>query len=359
MGSRGPRRSCKATFSQRRGRVYHAAARVSGGGAVAPGSAEVLPGRHVVVFHSPRAACYAALVDAAEGGQHEVEQPLARGPALHRSEGTFRGVGRTRLYWCRWSPVQPEPEAPVVVLMHGYGEHCRAYAELAEALVGRGFVVAGFDARGHGRSGGQRGFVARYSDYVEDLGRFVQSTRAALPGRPLALLGHSNGGLIAIRAVQGGLPDVSRLLLCSPAVQLHERRRPVPDWLARGLSVLVGRLPLPSNVAPDALTRDVELARRRAEDPWAHRTATPRWYWSARMEGEEAFRQVDHLVLPTLVLIGGEDTLVEPSAVRRFYELIPASEKRLIVRPEGRHELLNELDRRQTYELIGNWVGCA
>ncbi len=56
-----------------------------------------------------------------------------------------------------------------IVLVHGYGEHSGRYAQRVESMVSRGYRVLAPDMRGHGRSGGQRGYVKRYDQYVEDL----------------------------------------------------------------------------------------------------------------------------------------------------------------------------------------------
>ncbi len=52
-----------------------------------------------------------------------------------------------------------------VVLVHGYAEHMGRYTWLTESLVAAGYDCDLFDLRGHGRSGGSRGHVARFADY--------------------------------------------------------------------------------------------------------------------------------------------------------------------------------------------------
>jgi len=267
----------------------------------------------------------------------------------------------TRLYHCEW---WPEPsgahgsgaDGTVVVLMHGFAEHCRRYDELAEHLLQRGIAVCRIDARGHGRSSGQRGYVASYDDHVGDLRAYVERVAALAPGRPLALLGHSNGGLTAIRALQHGLPAVSSLVLTNPYLQLRAARKPVPDALARWLSRVAGRLPLPNGLRPGDLTHDVRLQEAVRRDPWVHRVATPRWYWSALLAGRAALEEASKLALPLLLILGAADPVAEPSASRAFYERVAALDKQLVLRQGELHEVLNEVERHSLFALISDWL---
>ena len=286
--------------------------------------------------------------------------PLAlTGPAgASRSEGYFERPSGVRLYQCHWHAAAPGPH---LVLMHGFAEHCRRYDELSEYLLGQGIGVSRFDARGHGRSSGQRGYVARFEDYVEDLQAFVRHTAELSPERPLVLLGHSNGGLIAIRAVQQGLPAVRGLVLSNPLLELRAARKPVPDALARLLSWGAGRLPLPNGVRPGDLTHEPAVLRALLEDPWIHRVGTPRWYWSATLAGRAALADAARVTLPLLALVGELDPLVEPRGVTQFHERAASRDKQLITRRGELHEILNETERRSLFELIQAWLArvCA
>src|SRR6185295_5625226 len=174
--------------------------------------------------------------------------------------------------------------------------------------------------------------------------------------RSLALLGHSNGGLIAILAAQRGLAPLSGLVLSNPLIELRTARRPVSDGVARWLSWGVGRLPLPNGVRPADLTHDARLQQAVRRDRWCHHVATPRWYWSTRLAGRAALAEASRLTLPALVIVGELDPLVEPRSVRAFYEQMAARDKQLLTRPGELHEVLNELDRRSLFEHIADWL---
>ena len=96
-----------------------------------------------------------------------------------------------------------EPEgAPAhasVVIGGAMGVRQDYYAPFSEWLSSQGFRVTTFDYRGSGDSlpdtanGGLRGFQADLMDWASDYEAVVDSAKAALPGAPLYLLGHSLG----------------------------------------------------------------------------------------------------------------------------------------------------------------------
>jgi alpha-beta hydrolase superfamily lysophospholipase len=278
-----------------------------------------------------------------------------------RTEGYLdRGAG-VRLYCCEWlsnavTAAASAPPRAIVVLLHGYGEHCRRYDEFAEFLLTRGHGVCRLDARGHGRSLGQRGHIQGYSEYVTDLAAYVDRVSVAHPGAPIVLMGHSNGGLTAIRAVQAGLAPVQALVLTSPLLGLRQRRKPVPDGLARLLSWGAARLPLPSGIRSSDLTHDQAMLDAHAADKWRHRVATPRWYWSMTLAGRQALADAQQVALPLLVVQAELDPMVDPAAVASFYAAAASLDKRLVTRTGEFHEVLNEVNRRELFGMIADWI---
>jgi alpha-beta hydrolase superfamily lysophospholipase len=283
----------------------------------------------------------------------------ARGPGQHRVEG-YLERGDARLYYCHWEPDGVDAallaRGCLVVIMHGYGEHCRRYDELASFLLSRGHAVSRFDARGHGRSSGQRGHVAGYAQYVADLAAFVAHACARQPKRRLFLLGHSNGGLIVIRALQQGLLGVAGVILSSPLLNLPPRSKPLPDWAARLLSAGVPRLPLPSGIRASDLTHDQGLLEAMQSDRWLHRQATPRWYWSMLKAGQSALEEAHRVTVPVLTLQGELDSMIDCDAVAQLHAGMLAVDKQLVVRRGEYHEVLNELDREALFTLLANWL---
>lgn len=98
---------------------------------------------------------------------------------------------------------------PAIVLVAGSGPMDRdetaygipIFGQLAGALADRGFLVLRYDKRGVGQSGG-RPESATLGDYAEDLRAAVRfmTDRKDVDPRRLAVLGHSEGGAVAMLA---------------------------------------------------------------------------------------------------------------------------------------------------------------
>ncbi len=92
----------------------------------------------------------------------------------------------------------------------------RPFRQIADTLGRRGIAVLRLDDRGIGASGGRRGTSADYAQDIEAALRYL-TTRPEIDAKRLALLGHSEGGLIApMVAVQDTLVKAI-VLLAGPA----------------------------------------------------------------------------------------------------------------------------------------------
>src|SRR6266542_1235443 len=192
---------------------------------------------------------------------------------IHK-DGDFAGHGGLRLHWQAWLP---EGEVRAVLLVaHGYAEHSGRYGNLVEAMVPRGFALYALDHRGHGRSEGPRGHVGRFAEFIADLHALRVRAEEGQRGKPLVVLGHSMGGLIAIRYLLFHASGVAGAVLSSPALGILNEPARALRWVARILSWIAPRTSFQSNVEPEFLSRDPAVGRAYADDPLVHRRASVR-----------------------------------------------------------------------------------
>src|SRR5438477_12790779 len=109
-------------------------------------------------------------------------------------EGEVRVPRGPRLFTCQYR--MAGTARGEVVLLHGYDDHCGRYAEACAALAGAGYLVRTFDFRGHGRSGGLRGYCRRWEEYLDDLAA-VMALREDGDSSPPFLVAQSHGALVA------------------------------------------------------------------------------------------------------------------------------------------------------------------
>ncbi|MEZ5972282.1 MAG: alpha/beta hydrolase [Hyphomonadaceae bacterium] len=243
-----------------------------------------------------------------------------------------------------------------VLLTHGFAEYAERYVEHYHQLIPRlnalGFDVLAFDVRGHGRSPGARG-VADINKTVAD----HQAARRALSGdsKPLFLFGHSLGGLITAASVANDGNGVAGVILSAPALLIEAP--PHLRAIAKIFALLSPGLRLLPASDASAISRiDTEVQAYKT-DPMISALSIPAKVGATAIAtAETAWTRYPQWTTPVLVLHGEKDTLTDPSGSKRFFEMIGAQDKQLQLYPEGRHELLNDLDRDAAMEVIKSWL---
>ncbi|MEO7072570.1 MAG: lysophospholipase [Rhodanobacter sp.] len=258
-----------------------------------------------------------------------------------------------QLYVRDWPQAQARE---AVLFVHGLGEHSGRYARLARWFNQRSYAVRSYDQRGHGQSPGQRGALRRGDDLLQDLAAVYGDFAGALP-RPPLLLGHSMGGLVALRAVLDGRIVPPALVLSSPA--LRSRERPWLIALARGLTRIAPRLPLRNRLRASGISHDSQIVTDYLNDPLRTGWITPRLADVIFRAGASCIADAGQLALPTLLLVAESDRLVDPSGSREFARRAAAGGQ-LTTRFFSMlyHELLNEAEpwRAQVFLQLADWL---
>src|SRR6184192_3328433 len=157
---------------------------------------------------------------------------------------TFASRDGTTLHELHWPASSP---VGGVALIHGYGEHIARYDQVGKALAARGLTVRGIDFRGHGQSAGARGHIRRFDEYLDDLAALIARCAPELSGRPLFLVAHSMGGLVAAEyLLKHGSEPFSAVVLSSPYFALKLKVSPIKIAAGRFFSSLIPKLALPT-----------------------------------------------------------------------------------------------------------------
>jgi alpha-beta hydrolase superfamily lysophospholipase len=274
--------------------------------------------------------------------------------ATRERTGELRAEDGVRLHYRSW----PAPaERAVLLVSHGLGEHGGRYAQVAEELAEQGVTVHAIDHRGHGRSGGRRGHVAHFGEFVRDFETFRAAIAKEHPsGAPLFLLGHSMGGLIAIHHLQTHPEAEYRgAILSAPLVGIAVQ---APRWkvaLSGFLSRLVPWLPFSNEIDTAMLSTAPGYEDAYRGDTLLHNIITPRLYTEMVSAIRGAFERPDGIRVPLLVLAPTADRVVLPEAVARFASACPGDVE--VKRYEGfQHESLNERDRHRVVADVMAWL---
>lgn len=238
------------------------------------------------------------------------------------------------------------------VVVHGLGEHAARHGNVAGFLARRGFDVTAFDHRGHGRSDGRRGALRRDDDLVDDLDAVVEST-----GRePVLLVGHSMGGLVALRYALEHPERVRALVLSSPA--LDPGLNVGQKLLLATMSRLAPDIAVGNGLDPTKISHDAAVVRAYREDALVHDRITARLARFIVDGARDAVERAGSLAVPTLLLVAGDDRLVAPAASRRFAQRAPRERIEERVYDGLWHELFNESEpaRARVFGDLGAWL---
>lgn len=274
--------------------------------------------------------------------------------AERRSHGYMEGVGRLRLHY---RAVEVEDPRGALLLAHGLFEHSRRYEEFASFMAGHGFSTFMLDLRGHGSSEGRRGHVRSFDVLLQDLDRFRREVQGLVPlDLPLFLVGHSLGGLIALRYLEEYDLGFTGAVITSPWLGTIV---PTPRWQIIAGSLMnhiLPAFPFPFRLDPDDLTRDPDRAADYREDRQIHSTITPRLFAETSSAIELALRRGERITVPVLFIIAGADRIVDSERTMAFARGLPADRIDIQLLEDHYHEVLQEPDRTATMALIRDWI---
>ncbi len=264
---------------------------------------------------------------------------------------TDGGIVLRGRYWSR-----PQPRG-VVAVVHGFGEHGGCYGHVAEAIgtaLDLDFVAP--DLRGHGRSPGRRGVVGNYAEFVSDVRSSIDWMSRKRPGLPRFLLGHSNGGLLALRvAVEGG-HDLNGLIVSNPPLKLAAHVPAYKIAAGRFLLRFAPGVTLSGKLPAEMMTRDPVMQEEHRTDTLRHsRISAPLFFGmadSAALVKEGA----PSMETPILMILGADDGVTNPEESRLVFERLGSPDKTLRIYPGMRHEPLNELGREEVFNDTIAWL---
>ena len=271
---------------------------------------------------------------------------------MRHSIGEFTGEGGLRLFRQSWLP-DSTPRAAVVNL-HGLGDHSGLYEPLVEHMVGAGFGVYSFDARGNGRSEGQRAYIERWSELRRDLGIFLDLVRAETDGLARFLVGTSLGGLVALDYAAEHPEGLAGVVAVSPPLG----KLAVPGYLlalGRVLSRVWPRFSMEAGMDLSGLARDPAVAATVLGDPLFHRLGTARL--ATEVEATiERMRGMGAFPVPLLLLHGGADRMVPPEGTRGFHAGLAGGDYTYVEYPDGFHALTADIGKERVLADITRWI---
>ncbi|WP_322791631.1 alpha/beta hydrolase [Bellilinea sp.] len=255
-------------------------------------------------------------------------------------------------YGIEWKPDQ-SPRG-VIILVHGLGEHSGRYQHLAQLLNQHGYAVIASDHAGHGQTGGKRGHVDSYECFFEELDTLLSRSRQNYPDLPIFLYGHSLGGSIILAYLLKRAPNVAGAIVTSPGIKLVSDPG-VMLVFGKILNRLVPSTALNNGLKLEGLSKDPKVIQAYKSDPLVHPWISARLAIQLIETGEWIRENGEQIQVPVLLLHGNADQL---TAVEGSRELAEKNRKYVtyIEWEGGYHELHNEPDKEQVFQVILKWL---
>lgn len=293
---------------------------------------------------------------------------------------------RSRLHGVRYTPDDRESIRCIVQIVHGMAEYVERYEEFAEFLTQRGCVVVGEDHMGHGKSVDREeryGFFCEQDPatvLVRDVHRLKKATAALYPNVPYVMLGHSMGSFITRNymfrygagidgaVIMGtGMQHRALLVLSRTLAAIQgilfgtEKKGRLLDKLAFGS---FNRRVKNPETPFDWLSRDRERVEQYINDPLCGFMFTINGFQTlfeliSRLYHSENLERIPKK-MPVFLLSGDEDPVGDyGKGVRKAYISLRAAgldNIKIKMYEGGRHELLNETNRRDVMQDIYGWI---
>lgn len=292
-----------------------------------------------------------------------------------------RGTGK--LHACIWQP-EGTPRA-IVQIVHGIAEHVLRYDEFAEFLNRNGIVVVAEDHMGHGGScadGEVRGyFHGGWFAAVNDTVALMEIAKQRFGALPYVLFGHSMGSFM-VRTILTEHPDceLAGCVICGTGWQPNavlaagiqvcklickrngEKNPSVPLYkmIFGAYNTRVEHVRTPS----DWLSRDSERVDAYEADPMCGFVPSAGLMRDmmtgiAHIQNRKNLERMSRK-LPCFFIAGGDDPVgAYGKGVRQTADAFSRAGMENVktrIYPLARHEILNEINRREVYEDILAWV---
>jgi alpha-beta hydrolase superfamily lysophospholipase/SAM-dependent methyltransferase len=246
-----------------------------------------------------------------------------------------------------------------VVFVHRGHEHSGRLMDVIEELNLQETAVFAWDARGHGRSPGDRGYAPSFARIVKDLDVFVRHISSAhgIALENIIVAGHSVGAVTVASWVHDYAPPIRAMVLVTPALKV---KLYVP-FAKTGLKLLQAirgekKTYVQSYVKSTMLTHDAAQAQRYANDPLITKAIAVNVLLDLYETSSRLVDDAGAIRVPALVLCGADDWVVDVSAQERFFENLGSKRKKMRLFQGMYHDLLHEADRASVLDEIRTFI---
>lgn len=298
----------------------------------------------------------------------------------------FKSSDNVEVFYKAWIPNDRNDIRACIQLSHGMAEHIERYNSFAKVLVKKGFIVYGNDHRGHGRTAGDLKNIGYFADedgwdkVVNDMHQLTNIIKDEHKDIPFFIFGHSMGSFLTRRYIQLYGNEIDGVILSGTGgnpgiagrIGLMIAKREIKENGKRAKSPKLNKLSFgnfnknfePTRTEFDWLTRDEDEVDKYIEDPYCGEIFTGGFFYDMLL-GLRELNKKDNIEripkdLPIFLVSGDKDPVGKNTkGVLKAYN---SYKKAGIINvkykfyPGVRHEILNELNKKEVYKDIISWI---
>lgn len=271
---------------------------------------------------------------------------------LAYTESYAAGFDKTRLHIVSWMP-KAIPRA-IIMLVHGSGDHILRYDHWARFFNDERIGFIGLDIRGHGKSGGKRGYGTIFHVF-KDIDLLIDYTRKNYPNIPRILYGQSTGGNLVMSYAIKNKPSITGLISTSPWLRLIN---PPSNFIRKAGKIITNMVPSITffkGLNSRYLTNDELIMKSYDNDPLVHDKISTRLFLEILETGNSLLQNRHRFNIPLLVMHGTRDKIASWRACAEFAQY---TSNNTCFKPweGGYHELHNDYNKEDVFGYIANWI---
>ncbi|MCL4467898.1 MAG: lysophospholipase [Deltaproteobacteria bacterium] len=265
-------------------------------------------------------------------------------------EGIIKSKDNTEIFYKYILADKPKAS---VFIVHGLGEHLGRYDNVTNTL--KEYNLFLLDLRGHGKSGGKRGHVMRFDEYLDDIDSLRNEVKGLIKGKTF-ILGHSMGGLIVLRYAIYRPEGISGVVASGPLLGVNVKVPKIKDVIGRLVANLAPGLSMSNEIDTGKLSHDKAVVDAYNNDPLVHAKVSARWYVEMVKAMEDTHENAGRLSMPCLILHGSADALTNPRSSREFFEKAGSKDKTYKLYEGYYHEVYNEVEKQKPLSDMAEWL---
>jgi alpha-beta hydrolase superfamily lysophospholipase len=284
----------------------------------------------------------------------------------------------------KWIP-KNMPKA-IVQIAHGMSEHSMRYDEFAAHLATAGYAVYANDHRGHGKNAQENdelGYFAENKGWelvLQDMVSLTNQISSDYPGAPIILFGHSMGSFLSRTYLLKHSDNIKGLILSGTGgdpgilgnLGVYLARQEMKKRGQKARSELLDKLTFGSynkkfkktRTSYDWLSSDDKEVDKYIADPLCGGITTTSFYYDLFRGIKDLFKEeVSGNIpknIPIYIFSGMKDPLSKNGRVvkqlQMKYKKAGVNDVSVKLYPSGRHEMLNESNKKEVYENVTLWL---